>query len=191
MKKIIIKLSSFQKAVVKKLNNFRLMAVILGSISAVVGAVSLGLLFIYYFAGDVSPTTQSRQPSFTSLGSSGRILGMVFFLFCVFALILSIVIVYNLLPYIKNKEKVTPKKSPLIMAVVNGGFQVVIIVFSILAIVLETPNTLALYVVTIIINIITCAANMLCLIPFLKCVFYQPAIGSRLCPKKQAEQEAK
>ena len=193
MNKIINKLNSFYKALIKKLNNFRLTSIIMSAISLVAGIVSLGLLFIYYFAGDISTKTESRQPSFTSLGAEGRILGMVFFLFCIFVIILSIVVIYNVLPNILNKEKVSPKKSPLIMAVVNGALEVVVLVFAILAITIdkEVPNTLALYIVAIPFVALTAIGNLLCIVPFLKCVFYQPAIGSKLCPKKQAEQEEK
>ena len=193
MNKILNKLNSFSKAVAKKLNNFRLTSIILASVSLVAGIISLGLLFIYYFAGDVSTQTQSRQPSFTSLGASGRILGMVFFLFAIFVIILSIVIIYNVLPNIQNKEKVSPSKAPLVMGIVNGGLELVVLVFAILAITIDkhVPNTLALYIVAIPFVALTAIANILCIFPLVKCVFYQPSIGSKLCPKKQAEAEAK
>ena len=176
------------KKIIKKLNNFRLTSIILCGVSLLAGIISLGMLFIYYFAGDISDATMSRQPSFTSLGASGRIMGMVFFLFCIFVIIAAIVIIYNLLPYVRNKEKLTPKKSPFIVAIVNGALQVVVLVFSILAIILEKPNTLGWYVATIPFNVITIVANFLCFIPLFKCVFYQPAIGSHLIEKKAKEE---
>ena len=178
------------KKILNKLNNFRFTSFLLGCVSLVTAILSLGLMFIYYFAGDVNNKGR-RQPSFVSLGESGRLMGMIFFLFCLFAVILSIVIIYVLLPNLLNKEKVTPKKAPLIMGVVNGGFEFVILIFTILAIALETPNTLALYIVTIPFTLVTLAANVLCIIPFLKCTFYQPAIGSRLFPKKEKPAEEK
>lgn len=176
------------KKIIKKLNNFRLTSIIVSAVSLVAGLLSLGLLFIYYYAGDISEATQSRQPSFTSLGASGRILGMVFFLFCIFVVIASILVIYNLLPYVMNKEKVTPKKSPLIVAIVNASLQVVVLVFSILAIILEKPNTFGWYVATIPFNVITIVANYLCIIPLIKCVFYQPSVGSHLIEKKAKEE---
>ncbi len=187
MNNLLNELNGFYKAIIKKLNNYRLTSIIVSAVSLLAGLLSLGLLFIYYFAGDISTLTESRQPSFVSLGESGRIMGMIFFLFCIFVIICSIVIIYNLLPYILNKEKLTPKKAPLMMAVVNGGLQIVVIVFSVLAIVLEKPNTYVWYIVTIPFNVITCIANFLCIVPFLKCVFYQPAIGSKLCASKEAD----
>ena len=189
MKKILNKLNSLSRALVKKLNNFRLTAVVLSIISLVAGIVSLGLLFIYNFGGGVD-SKDKVQPSFVSLGSTGRLLGMVFFLFCIFVVILSVFIIYNLLPYMLNKEKLSPKKSPVVLAIVNGGLQVVVIIFSILAIVLETPTTLALYIVTIPFNVVTCVANFLCIILLRKCTFYQPAIGSKLRAKKAENVEA-
>ena len=192
MENIINKLNSFYKAVIKKLNNFRLTSIIVSAISLVAGIVSLGLLFIYYFAGDVSADTESRQPSFTSLGTSGRILGMVFFLFCIFVVILSIIIIYNLLPNVLNKEKVSPKKSQLILAVVNGGFELVVFIFAILAVTIDkhVPNTFTLYVVSIPFVLLTAIGNALCIVPFLKCVFYQPSVGSKLIAKKEAIKDA-
>lgn len=165
------------KKIIKKLNNYRFTAAIVSIVSLIAGIVSLGLLFIYYYAGDTPKTNKKpRVPSFAALGVDGRIMGMVFFLACILVIILSIAIIYLLIPALKNKEKVSPKKSPLILAVVNGGFQVVVLVFSILAIVLETPNTLALYILTIPFTALTLIANFLVLIPLLKCVFYMPSI---------------
>lgn len=175
------------KKIIKKLNNYRLTSAILCGVSALSALVALGLLFIYYFAGDISPKTQSRQPSFTSLGVSGRIMGMIFFLFCIFVIIVSCVVIYNIWPAVKNKDKVTPRKSPLIMAIINGALQIVVLVFSVFAIVLETPNTLALYIVTMPINLCLAAINILCIVPFLKCVFYQPAIGTKLFGESSEE----
>lgn len=188
MKKIINKLNNWSKNLLNKLNNYRLTSVIISGVSLLTGIISLGLLFIYYFAGDVNAKGR-RQPSFVSLGSSGRIMGMIFFLFCLFVLILSIVVIYLSLPNVLNKEKVSPKKAPLVIAVVNGGLEVVVLIFSILAIVLETPNTLALYIVTIPFTLLTCVANILCIVPFLKGSFYQPAVGTKLFLKKQKEAE--
>lgn len=193
MKKILNKLNNAFKAIIKKLNNYRLTALIISCVNLVAGIVSLGLLFIYYFAGVVSKVTLSQQPSFVGLKGAdnfpyGRILGMVFFLFMIFNIILSIAIIYNLLPAIRNKEKVTPKRSPLIMAIVNGSFGVVVLVFSILAIVLEKPNTYSWYIVTIPFTVLTSIANILCIVPFLKCVFYQPSVGLKLnAPKEEVK----
>lgn len=175
------------KKIIKKLNNYRLTATIVSAVSLIAAVVSLGLLFVYYFAGDISKKTKSRMPSFFNLGQDGRIMGMIFFLACIFVIIISILVIYNLLPAIKNKEKITPRKSPLIIAVVNGVFQVIVLVFSILAITLETPNTLVWYVISLPLTGLTAIANFLCLVPFFKCVFYMPAIN-KVEEKKPAEE---
>lgn len=188
MAKIKSFISNLFKSLIRKMNNYRLSSVILASISALTGVIALGLTFIYYFAGDKT-NKGAQQPSFVTLGPSGRIMGMIFFLALIAVVILAVVVVYGALPYIMNKEKVVPKKSPFIISVVNGGLEVVVLVFSILAITLETPHTLVLYIVTIPFTVITAVANILCILPFLKCVFYQPAIGSKLCEKKQKEAE--
>ena len=201
MKKVFDKMRSFYKKLIKKLNNFRLTSLIIAIVSLFAGGMSLGLMFIYYFAGNVSETTQARMPSFFSLdvqgetitGTSGRIMGMIFFLTLIIVLILSCVIIYGLFPAIRNKDKVLPKKSPLILAIINGAFEVVVLVFSILAIVLEKPNTFAGYCAAIPVIALTAIANILCIVPFLKCVFYQPAVGSKFIerkPKEEAPKEA-
>ena len=158
---------------------------------------------MFHFAGGPVPDSKnSTRPSFASLDIvpgvaegeliGGKLMGMVFFLLLVVVLILSIYTIYTLLPAILNKEKITPKKSPLIVSIVTGGLQIAVLVFSILAITLETPNTLALYIVAIPFIVITAIINIMAIIPLTRCVFYQPAIGSKLCPKKQAkEAEAK
>lgn len=195
MENIIKKLNSFYKAAIKKLNNFRLTAVILSAVNLVAGIVALGLTFCFYFAGDVwEAGSKSRVPSFMGLdidfntnemiGVGGRFMGMVFFLACIVVIGLSIAVIYNSLPSIKNKEKVTPKRSILMFAFVNGCFQVVVFVFSILAIALESPNTIAGYIVSLPLTFISMAANLLAIVPFLKCIFYQPAVGSKLIQKK-------
>lgn len=183
------RLHNFYKAIIKKLNNFRLVSVIASIVSLVAGIVSLGLLFIYYFAGEVSQRTLSQQPSFVNLGISGKVLGMIFFLAMIFVIGLSIAVIYNLLPFVKNKEKLTPKKLPLILAAVSGGFGFIVFVFSILAITLETPNTLVLYIVTLPFTFLTSVANLLLIVPTVKCAFYQPAIGAKLHEKKEAPKE--
>ena len=164
------------KKIINKLNNFKFTAMVLSGVSLLSGILGLGLLFIYYFAGNVSQKTSSRTPSFANLGIGGKVMGMIFFIFCILVIIMSIVVIYNLLPAARNKEKVNPSKSTLICAVINGGLEVVVLIFSILAITLEKPNTLALYILTIPFTLLTAAANIFCIVPFLKCEFYMPEI---------------
>ena len=208
MKELINKLNKFYKAAVKKFNNYRLTSVILSATSLVAGVVSLGLLFIYYFAFPVWEKTNAHVPSFMQLGADqtqiyGKVMGMIFFL-CMIAVIgLSIAVVYNLLPAIRNKEKVAPKKSPLMFAFISGVLEIAIFIFTILAVTIDKnfneagelvaarPDTFALYIVTMPFILATSLVNLLAIVPFLKCSFYQPAIGTKLCPKKQAEEEAK
>lgn len=200
MKKVFGKIKEFFKAIIKKLNNYRLTAIIVAGINLLVAIVGVALVFIYHLAGgDVPDKKTSTMPSFAGLDLvegaeegqyiTGKLMGMSFFIIIVAVLILSIYTIYALLPYILNKEKVTPKKSPLILSVINGGLEIAVLVFSILAITLETPYTKTGYIITMPFTVITLIANFLCIVPLLRCVFYQPAIGSRLCPKKEAKAE--
>ncbi len=191
------KLNHFYREVLKTLNNFRLTAFIIFVSNAVAGLVALGLIFCSYYAGDVWETTDARITSFMQLGYEqgevyGKIMGMFFFLVTVIVIGLSIASAYNALPAVKNKDKIVPKRSLLLFAFVNGCFQLPLLVFSILAITLEKPNTLAAYAVTIPLTIITMLINVLLMVPFFKCDFYQPSVGSKLFVRKaKAEEEAK
>ena len=194
---------SIFKTIIKKLNNFRLTSFIVAGINLVAALSALVLVFMYHFAGGPVPDSKnSTRPSFAGLDIvnsvaegeviTGKLMGMAFFLLLVVVLILSIYTIYTLLPAILNKEKITPKKSPLIVSIVTGGLQIAVLVFSILAITLEEPITKVGYIITIPFTVLSLIANILCIVPILKCIFYQPAIGSKLCPKKQAkEAEAK
>lgn len=198
MKNILKKLNNFYKAIIKKLNNFRLTSFIASVVALVTGLTSVGLFCCYYFAGDVWETTHARVPSFMNLGISdpnnpspygepvaGKMMGMVFFLSLVILLGLSIAVIYNALPFVKNKDKVTPRKNNLIFSVIAGGFGLITLVFSILAIVLEHPNTFVPYIITIPFSFLTMVANILLVVPLVKCVFYQPAVGTKLFANKE------
>ena len=168
------------KKIIKKLNNYRVTALTVGILSAFVALLTIGLILIYYFANGLSPRTGHQMPSFSTIPQTGRILQMVFFIFAIVVLALAIGTAYLLVPAILNKGKVATSKSPLYMAAVNGVLQIVLVVFSVLAITLETPKVAAcqaLYIVTIPLNIISLVANILCLVPAIKCEFYMPEVG--------------
>lgn len=204
MKSALNKIKNWYKSVIKRLNNFRLTALIAAVSSAVAGLTSLGITFCYHFAGDVWERTNAHVPSFMNLGvdtseynlinpTYGKIMGMVFFLSLVIVIGLSIAGAYNLLPNIKNGEKVSVRKNFLLFNVISGVFQIVVLVFSILAITKEHPNTFGGYIATIPFTVITLLVNILLIVPYLKCVFYQPAVGSKLIqkkPKAEAPKEA-
>ena len=168
------------KKLIKKLNNYRVTALAVGITAAFVALLTIGLVLIYYFANGLSNTTGHQIPSFSTIKQTGRILQMVFFIFAIIVLALSLGTAYLLVPAILNKGKVVPSKTPLFMAAVTGVLQIVLLVFSILAITLETPKVAAcgaLYIVTIPLNIISLVANIFYLVPAIKCEFYMPEVG--------------
>lgn len=196
MKKILSSIKTMYKAIIKKLNNNRLLAVIVSSINLIAGGSALALAFIYHFAMGPNPNVKNGTiPSFAGLDGrgeiGGKVMGMIFFLSLVFMLAFAIGIIYLYLPSVRNKEKITPKKTPLVLALVDGVFGISVLIFSILAIVLENPITKVGYIICIPFVAISIIGNLLCIFPLLRCVPYQPAIGSKLFPKKHAEEEVK
>ena len=89
------------KNLLKKFRDFRLTAKIEGCLGLVSAICSLALLLFYQF-NQVDP----EDPSKIVTGFNGEpILGMMMFLFGLFALIFSIVVVYTSYPFIFKKEE--------------------------------------------------------------------------------------
>ena len=184
------------KAIIKKLNNNRLLAFIVSVVNLVAGGCALALAFIYHFAMGKNPNVKNGTiPSFAGLDGrgeiGGKLMGMIFFLSLVFMLAFAIGIIYLYLPALRNKEKITPKKTPLALAIVDAAFGLSALIFSILAIVLENPLTKVGYIICIPLVALSVIGNLLCICPLVSCVLYQPAIGSKLFEKKKVEEESK
>lgn len=175
-------LFEFINKVVKKLNNFQLTSIIISIISVVIALVSIGYLLCYEFAGyydaDIGmQITAFAKPDYGGAFKNGPILGMIFFLFSLISIILSIVVVYVSFPAIVNKDIVLPRRSNVLVTAINGAFQLVI---SILTIVLLTSKeyvkTKTPFTICLVFSIIAIIACALCILPFIRCTFYMPAI---------------
>lgn len=164
------------KELIKKLNNYRRTSIIVSLISLATALVAIALFVLYAFAGDISPLTTSRQPAFTSLGQNGRIIGMFYFIILIFVLALAIAVMYLSFPAILNKNKIDPKRSTLMVAVVNAGFELLALVLTVVEVAVEKSNTMVGFIICIPLLLITLLANVACIIPFIKCDFYMPQI---------------
>ena len=90
---------------------------------------------------------------------------------------ISIFVVYSMIPYILNKEKLTPKKGLLMAGFVSGVLEIGLFIFMmILAGSKEAPLTKAGIIAYIPLGIISTIGSLLYIIPFLKCEFYMPEI---------------
>ena len=178
------------RKIIKKLNNFNFTAKVMAAISSVAGFYSLASFFFYHFAGDLDKKGNNRTPGFSSeafvkydrLGRAipgsniGLYLGFILFVACLISLITSILVVYSLVPYIKNREKLLPKKSLLMTGFVGAAFQLVVIVLMVLLAAKENPHTEVGIWLTLPLGIVSFVGVCLYLVAYLKCDFYMPEI---------------
>ena len=164
------------KNLIKKLNNFKFTSIVMAIVSGVAALYALASLFLYHFAGELEPPKYLvRFVGFSNV-ENGAYLGMILFFAAIFSLFISIFVLYSLIPFITNKEKVVPKKGLLLAGFISGIFEVVLIIFMILLIALDHPNTLVLIIVSLPFGFASAAGCLLYLLPYLKCDFYMPEI---------------
>lgn len=115
------------KNLLKKFRDFRLTAMIEGCLGLLSAICSLALLLLYQF-NQVDP----EDPSKIVTGFNGEpILGMMMFLFGLFALIFSIVVVYTSYPFIfKKEEKLEPNKALVWFGVTIAVLSILFVVFA-------------------------------------------------------------
>lgn len=170
--------------IIKKLSNFKFTAILATIISSVAGVYAIASLFLYHFAGDVDDRKGlTRLVGFTST-EKGPYVGMVLFFMVLFTVILSIYVIFNCLPFIKNKEKLLPKKNLLVVGSVSAVFELAL--FIIMIVLLATnphhkdPNAyntwVALLITSLPFGFLSIVGSGLYLVPFLKCNFYMPEI---------------
>ena len=170
--------------IIKKLNNFRFTAILMSAISGVAAVYSLLSLFLYHFSHGIKPRTNNlvRIVGFDygvlpeGLREIGPYLGMILYFASMITLFISIFVVYSCVPFIKNKEKVNPRKSLLMTGFVCTFFELVLIALMILLIAVDTPNTLVAIIVSLPFGVLSAIGTGLYLIPWLKCDFYMPEI---------------
>ena len=171
--------------IIKKLNNFKFTAMLMAIISGVAGVYALASFFIYHFAGDPDESVDglSRIVGFSSTETEPY-LGMVLFFMALFTLGISIFIVYSLVPYLKNKEKLTPKKPLLLVGAIGAVFELVLFILMIVLLAKNPPHAShtvdvvwkVLLIISLPFGLASIVGTGLYLIPFLKCDFYMPPI---------------
>ena len=173
------------RKLIKKLNNFRLTAIIMLCVSGVAALYSLGSFFLYHFAGDLDALSEGafRNVGFTNT-EKGPYVGMVLFFMAIISFFTCVFICYSLVPFIKNKEKLTPKKGLLLAGFVSAFFEIALIVLMIVLLATNPPHSdpshyaawKALLIVSLPLGFASAIGSLLYLVPFLKCDFYMPQI---------------
>ncbi len=161
------------RQIIKKLNDFRFTSILATIISGVAGLYALGSLFLYHFAGPLEePKHLIRHVGF----NDRPYLGMVLFFGILVTLICAIIVVYMSVPYIKNKEKLTPRKSTILTGFIGAPFELLTIILMIVLAVSEHPQTAVGIWITFPIGLLSMCGTALYLIPYLKCDFFMPEI---------------
>ena len=173
------------RKIIKKLNNFRFTAILMACLSGLAAFYALASFFLYHFAGDLDPQSKGliRNVGFTST-ESGPFVGMVLFLAAILSFFTSIYVVYSLVPFIKNKDKIVPKKGLLIAGFVSAVFELVLFVLMIVLLATNPPHESetadvvwkVLLILSLPLGLVSTVGTGLYLIPFLKCDFYMPEI---------------
>ena len=163
------------KNIIKKLNNFKFTSLLAMCISTVSGLYAIFSFAFFHWAGDLLEHEEYiREVGFYNKANGGILSFLVFF--CAFlSLVLSIVVVYGSFPFVKNQEKMAPRKNNLLMGFIAGVFEFGLVILMIVLLG-EHPNTLVGIIVTLPFGILSMIGSLLYLIPYLRCEFYMPEI---------------
>ena len=163
------------RKIIKKLNNFKFTSLLAMCISAVSGLYAIFSFAFFHYAGDLLENENYIRAVGFYDKPNGGFLSLLVFLCAFLSLILSIVVVYGSWPFVKNQEKMAPRKNNLMLGFVAGvlEFGLVILMIALLA---EHPNTLVGIIITLPFGILSMIGSLLYIIPWLKCEFYMPEI---------------
>ena len=163
------------RKIIKKLNNFKFTSLLSMCISAVSGLYAIFSFAFFHYAGDLLENENYIRAVGFYDKPNGGFLSLLVFLCAFLSLILSIVVVYGSWPFVKNQEKMAPRKNNLMLGFVAGvlEFGLVILMIALLA---EHPNTLVGIIITLPFGILSMIGSLLYIIPWLKCEFYMPEI---------------
>ena len=165
------------RKIIKKLNNFRFTAMLAAVISAVAAVYGLFSFFMFHFAGDLVPgEPYIRQVGFYD-SESGGLLSFLVFLGFFISVICGIVVAYSMVPFIKNKEKLMPRKGVLLAGVVGGAFELLLVILMIALLGQEeAPKTMVGIIISLPFGILSTIGSICYIIPYLKCNFYMPEV---------------
>lgn len=163
------------RKIIKKLNNFKFTSLLAMCISAVSGLYAIFSFAFFHYAGDLLENENYIRAVGFYDKPNGGFLSLLVFLCAFLSLILSIVVVYGSWPFVKNQEKMAPRKNNLMLGFVAGvlEFGLVVLMIALLA---EHPNTLVGIIITLPFGILSMIGSLLYIIPWLKCEFYMPEI---------------
>ena len=162
---------------IKKLNNFRLTAMVAACISGVAAVFGLFSFFMFHFAGDLVP----GEPYIRQVGfydhEAGGVLSFIVYLGFIMSVICGIVVAYSMVPFIKNKEKMMPRKGVLLVGFIGGVFELVLTIMMILLLAEpEAPKTMVGIIISLPFGICSSIGQLCYLLPYLKCNFFMPEV---------------
>ena len=163
------------RKLIKKLNNFKFTSLLAMCISAVSVLYAIFSFAFFHYAGDLLENENYIRAVGFYNKPNGGILSLLVFLCAFLSLILSIVVVYGSWPFVKNQEKMAPRKNNLMIGFIAGvlEFGLVILMIALLG---EHPKTMVGIIITLPFGILSMIGSLLYIFPWLKCEFYMPEI---------------
>ena len=165
------------KNLLKKLNNFRLASLVYAAI-AVLGVLVTILFFVAYQT--TTHYTQKDLSVITNAFPDKEILGMIFFVSAIVAVILGIAVVILSFPYIMPKEKGTPNRAIGYVLAAQAIFVLILVVLGVVNLILKNPKAKVenpvFWIIDIALGVIFVGGAGCMLLPTLKCDFYCPEL---------------
>ena len=166
-------MSDFVKKLIKTLNNYQITARLMAC-TALVAIVTDVLLFLFYqLSGGQQVGTSGVVEQITAFNDA-KIVGMVYFLTAIIAIILGIAIVYMSLPYCFPKDKMNPNKALPWMNVANAVLHLVLAVLVIVLLATEVSEVMVGFVIALVLSFIVVLCSAFFAFPALQCTFYMP-----------------
>lgn len=165
------------RKLIKKFNNFRFTAIVAACVSACTAVFAIFSFFMFHFAGDLVPDEQYiRQVGFYN-HPHGGVLSFIVYMGFIISAICGIIVAYSMVPFIKNNEKMLPRKGVLLVGFVGGIFELVLLILMILLLGQpETPKTSVGIIISLPFGILSTLGQLLYLFPYIKCNFYMPEV---------------
>ena len=168
------------RKLIKKLNNFRFTSICAACVSGLAAVYGLVSFALFHFAGELL----ERDENIRAVGfydhKLGGYLSFVVFLGFVVTVICGIVVAYSMIPFIKNKEKLLPRKGVLLVGFVGAFFEILLIVMMVLlALQPDRPKTFVGILVSLPFGIVSAVGQLFYLVPYLKCNFFMPEVDKK------------
>ena len=175
-------MKDFVKKLIKTLNNYQITARLMACVG-LFAIITDVLLFLFYQLSGGMQEVSGVVTQVTAFNDN-KILGMVYFLSAIIAIILGIVIVYMSLPYCFPKDKMNPNKSLPWVVVANGVFHLILAVLVVVLLATEASQVMVGFVVALVLSFIVVLCSAFFAFPATKCLFYMPSL---LAEEKKAK----